>query len=306
MLRKSLALLLACLLCIGLVACGDAESDKDTVPSTGDTSQTGKVLSKIRSYDADGVLTAESDCVVSDGVITISTKRDGYTVERAFEYDPVGYKKPIFWEAYYEYLDYHYADYPKEIGNCLSVLEYQNDRNNADIGERYEYEGNIQRNYYSQDGKPSKLEQSEHDANGITTKMTITDEEDGSFISEHIYRCSYDDAGHTVKVADGGSKHEKDAAYSAPDDRWIELEYDVAGNITRIAEFNEGKEIGGVAFAYDATGNLIKKTVSYLFGVYTHYNGYTEYEYDTDGRLLKMTEHQEGGTLKGYREYIYR
>lgn len=306
MLRKSIALLLVCLHCIGLVACGEAESDKDTVPATGSAAQTGKVLSKIRSYDDKGALTAESDCVVSDGTITISTVKDGYTIERVFEYDPTGYEKPIVWEAYYEYLDYHYADYPKEIGNPLSILEYQNDRNNADFGERYEYEGNIQRNYYSQDGKPSKLEQSEHDANGITTKMTITDTEDGSFISEHIYRCSYDDAGHTVKVADGGGKHEKDADYSGADDHWIELEYDAAGNITRITEFNEGKSIGGVAFAYDAAGNLIKKTVSYLFGVYIDYNGYTDIEYDTEGHMLKKTEYHEDGTLKGYTEYIYR
>ncbi len=76
---------------------------------------------------------------------------------------------------------------------------------------------------------------------------------------------------------------------------------------------NEGLKIK--KYDYDKN-NQVKETVEYIyensvltgkkfFDENNNYDSYENYQYDTDGRLIRETEYRPDGSVKNYKEYEY-
>lgn len=305
MLKKRIILLFFCLLCICLTACGDAP---DTAPggsdhtAAADVTSGGKQLVKIIvSSGNDETITY--DCTIGNGTITLTSTEDSRIRELVYEYDPAGYQKPFYWEAYYDNLDY--PCYPKEIGNPISSLTYEKGGEAYADGIRYEYQDYTKRAYYIENGVTVKLEESEHDKNGVAAKMTVTDEEDHTLASIHTYLCYYDAARNTVKVNDGGSFIASEDRQVEPDNRWIEMTYTPTGKLDTISEYHDGECVNTVIYTYDSRQNVIKKEIASDHALYAYLAGYTEYSYDETGHMTGAIQYAPDGSVTEKTEYIY-
>ncbi|MCH5263686.1 MAG: hypothetical protein J1F42_12290 [Lachnospiraceae bacterium] len=185
------------------------------------------------------------------------------------------------------------------------------------IGSRYNGEGNLtsetiyssegselRTTYYWEDGTVSWVIAYVYDAAGNLVKRVAYDYE-GNIEDEWEY--TYDEAGHLLqKVYNGSITTENE--YNATGNMFRSVDYDYEGNIKDEWEYTYDEDghllkrihNGSIAmeYEYDSAGNMAKEITD-------PYTQWKKYEYDSENRIIKITENIPDEGRHEYR-YEYR
>lgn len=226
-----------------------------------------------------------------------------------------------------------------EVGNLLTEAEYGEGGIESSVEYEYDSKGNLSKethytgsenqvNYwytYSYDGEGNLLEVTYYDTSSTYTEYEYVYDEVGNLIQETDYssngnckEISYD-YNTEGKVTKEFIHYESDSDSTESDnDFWHEYEYDSAGNLLKVVEY-EGDAVNcSVEYEYDGSGNILEATWCYSDSG----TASTKLEYDENGNCLSIIiedddsswkyeyEYDEDGNLikcikDNYREYIF-
>lgn len=199
----------------------------------------------------------------------------------------------VLYEGIFEFLSraekYKYFCVYEWSANAVKIYE------NGDLVTLFEFDdcGNkTKRIGYDVDGEVVSRSEYAYGIDGKITKFVEYDSWD--WITEH-YEFEYDENGHIVKKV----RYNQDGSVAG----YSKFECDKRGNVTR-----EYYEIGGrrrsiQRFKYDRKGRIITKAIYYNTGNYGH--DWVEFEYGSDGNLVKRTEFFPAGNISEYKEFKY-
>lgn len=134
-------------------------------------------------------------------------------------------------------------------------------------------------------------------AEAVLIRRATRHEGDGTtFVA---YEEEYDEAGNQIKLI----YYEEDGSISS----WAEREYDAFGNWTKNTIYEGDGSISLLAvYEYDAAGKKTKSS-SYAADVRGSFclRMWEEYEYDTDGNMIRYTDYYGDGSFYGRHEFEY-
>ncbi len=342
--KRILAVMLCCFMAVGVCACGEttdtvketkvteeAETTEEVKASEEEVSESveieGKVLKQITYYD----YTNFTDIYEYENKNITVTNKDlifytgGFYLFDDIYYTEVGYEqlgitdmekdlgtlsKRLYygWGKLEDSVEYTYD----EVGNLLTEAEYGDGGIESSVEYEYDSKGNLSKethytgsesqvNYwctYSYDGEGNLLEVTYYSSNGNYKEISYDYNTEGKVTKEFIH-------------------YESDSDSTESDnDFWHEYEYDSAGNLLKVVEYEGDAVNWSVEYEYDGSGNILEATWCYsdsgtastkleydeggncLSIIYGNDDSSCKYEYDEDGNLIKCIE-------DNYREYIF-